>query len=1766
MIAKLQKEHSLIIMITNNLANYHEQTKKLVSSTTSNSDEALITDPETLLVDGRFAHSTQIQERLNSLKYLLKEGQLMLSSEQAETIWNCLAQTSTFDIDREICFKWFSKLFMCDEPFLDSDTVKSFFVNLVTKLDPKQLTESGIRCFDRFFKHVNLKCQRIRQKGNTFQTESLDLIGLDYLWKIVTFANEDIVEKAILLLKHTYINLGPALKQEQRAIHADLISNCMDRLRVSYDNLSILTKQNVDCDEQQKKLDDIKISQEITQVLRVMIVLREYINEFDSTYFYERLHAPFYRASKGKSLTLVIRMQMQNKPPTAAGNNSDEFELVSHVNDTIGSLRRQIYLKTKLSPQVNRIELIINNEPVECVEDNKILGDYHVREKMIIIARVTPTTPPTLNSSLTGVGGSNSSSSNVNTSKLATSSGNNVDSSVDSSSDEVEETNTASSGDELHHVIHAPNLEYELNLPSVILSLNDSYVNFLLDLVDFGCSLKNVQIRECTRGILDMLPIAKHISEKLRSICKETTSAEKEDRLDKVYTSCSPTQCWYYLKATHALLVPAVSINSEETKQFQESFIVAGGIGCFKRLLVDESFMQTADDNTKKAAYLYVLKINKLTMTIVCHAIYSYVLNAIQSKQYSLISEEQHSHALLLQNSVNAIPSGVNEATIRSLGQRLGQQFSQFLINESLELKHIIRLERIAWSLAASFSLDLINAPSHEKFHDSLITNASSTSSNSIDCHHNHHNQSNSTSSMSHVSHHQTELSYDVNACREALECLSLSLCLVPNALEALNQEKHWRTFIIDLLLHCSNRLIRQTASEQFLLIALKCSLNPNKPIQFFIQMLFTWLHNLNNSKSSGGPNTTSHCQEYFYLLCRLLNCACINQVKISNADALLNNEINWIRRMKQVYLDTQSSIEKKESSSSSGEIDELLLEGHLSITKELLQFQTSEKKQTIGGSIQSGLIVDLIEYFIFPSSCLFKKYRDVLATNSNIEQILSNSMRLKAICQTSSTLSTAFDLLVALSTGCLANFNLLNELLFQLFYPSLLSNNSSDGDEELNSSFSSTMLSNDCTIPSTEWEYLPPIGQRPHNGFVGLKNAGATCYMNSVLQQLFMIKEIRNSILSIDIPQSSLPSHQKDTSSDLLEELSDSENHYSLLSRSNTSNNNPNNSMSEEDQRKDYNMSIFRCLQMIYGHLGESKMQYYVPKAFWRHFRFGSGGERVNLREQHDAVEFLNSIVDCIDETMKSLKLEQTCARVLGGTFADQKICKGCPHRYSRDESFTLLSVDIKHCQRLTESLEQYVKGDLLEGPNAYHCEKCNKKIDAVKRTCIRKLPPVLAIQLKRFDYDWEREIAVKSNEYFEFPRELDMEPYTVRGVAQLEREQQKQQQKQLQQQQQNLNTSGLSETSSSIPKLDNLEGQTDFDYDDEDADDLNSTEYTTLYKLVGIVVHSGQANGGHYYSFIKNRSPGLDNPTDSADTMSMASENAGGQYNNWFKFDDNDVSEFKLDDEELRNQCYGGDYTGEVYDNVMKRLTYKKQKRWWNAYILFYERVKQKDAQVSNRQDSRSTTPRQQNQHHQQTSRKNSCSMETCGEKQRSLSQSSSSSQHQLPVKMPLYVVKSVLKKNIRFLHQRNHFSLEYFHFMKKLIQANLFYCQQNESNLQSDEVEELCLASVKFAFKFLFNVGLRLKKNLRLVFLDLIELIKLNFFLFKQRPDKRLLRSSIHVCQIQLQSSPVDASLSTSRKLGDICSILFRLSCQRGTYLSHINNISILYLLFD
>ena len=103
-----------------------------------------------------------------------------------------------------------------------------------------------------------------------------------------------------------------------------------------------------------------------------------------------------------------------------------------------------------------------------------------------------------------------------------------------------------------------------------------------------------------------------------------------------------------------------------------------------------------------------------------------------------------------------------------------------------------------------------------------------------------------------------------------------------------------------------------------------------------------------------------------------------------------------------------------------------------------------------------------------------------------------------------------------------------------------------------------------------------------------------------------------------------------------------------------------------------------------------------------------------MNVQEQQDAMEFFNGVVDCIDEGLKTIGHEVIVSKVLGGSFADQKICKGCPHRYASEEEFISLAVDIRYHGHLLESLEQYVKGDLLEGDRAYFCKKCNREVSA--------------------------------------------------------------------------------------------------------------------------------------------------------------------------------------------------------------------------------------------------------------------------------------------------------------------------------------------------------------------------------------------------------------------------------------------------------------------
>ena len=125
-------------------------------------------------------------------------------------------------------------------------------------------------------------------------------------------------------------------------------------------------------------------------------------------------------------------------------------------------------------------------------------------------------------------------------------------------------------------------------------------------------------------------------------------------------------------------------------------------------------------------------------------------------------------------------------------------------------------------------------------------------------------------------------------------------------------------------------------------------------------------------------------------------------------------------------------------------------------------------------------------------------------------------------VCSTPASINAGFELLVALAVGCVRNLKQIVDTLTDMYYL---------GRETLVRYCHWCILLTTCTLHHvwgffpflpgcetlTEWEYLPPVGPRPNKGFVGLKNAGATCYMNSVIQQLYMIPPIRNGILAIE-------------------------------------------------------------------------------------------------------------------------------------------------------------------------------------------------------------------------------------------------------------------------------------------------------------------------------------------------------------------------------------------------------------------------------------------------------------------------------------------------------------------------------------------------------------------------------------------------------------------------------------------------------------------------
>ncbi len=227
-------------------------------------------------------------------------------------------------------------------------------------------------------------------------------------------------------------------------------------------------------------------------------------------------------------------------------------------------------------------------------------------------------------------------------------------------------------------------------------------------------------------------------------------------------------------------------------------------------------------------------------------------------------------------------------------------------------------------------------------------------------------------------------------------------------------------------------------------------------------------------------------------------------------------------------------------------------------------------------------------------------------------------------------------------------------------------------------------------------------------------------------------------------------------------------------------------------------------------------------------------------------------------------------------------------------------IDCQIRNKTSIHEALSDMCADEIMEGDNKVLCDSCKVRTNTVLRTAISALPDVLVLSLKRFDLDYTTFETVKLNSRCEFGEALNMKKYTLQAKEVLEA---------VDVSPENDNRSEFGST------MDIEESETKNGNDEEDPlSVLPDEDYE--YRLAGVLVHAGVAQGGHYYSFIKDRTSAK-----------------------WYRFDDEDVTPF--DPSSIEHECFGGKVKKETkFPNGSTHTVESEQ--FANALMLFYEKVK--------------------------------------------------------------------------------------------------------------------------------------------------------------------------------------------------------------------------------
>ncbi|ETE71590.1 Ubiquitin carboxyl-terminal hydrolase 47, partial [Ophiophagus hannah] len=331
-------------------------------------------------------------------------------------------------------------------------------------------------------------------------------------------------------------------------------------------------------------------------------------------------------------------------------------------------------------------------------------------------------------------------------------------------------------------------------------------------------------------------------------------------------------------------------------------------------------------------------------------------------------------------------------------------------------------------------------------------------------------------------------------------------------------------------------------------------------------------------------------------------------------------------------------------------------------------------------------------------------------------------------------------------------------------------------------------------------------ILSKSETGYVGLVNQAMTCYLNSLLQTLYMTPEFRNALYRWEF----------------------------------------------EDSEEDPVTSIPYQLQRLFVLLQTSKKRAIETTDVTRSF----GWDSSEAWQQHDVQELCRVMFDALEQKWKQTEQADLINQLYQGKLKDYVRCLECGYESWRIDTYLDIPLVIRPYganqafASVEEALHAFIQPEILDGANQYFCERCKKKCDARKGLRFLHFPYLLTLQLKRFDFDYTTMHRIKLNDRMTFPEELDMGSF-----IDIEDEKSPQTESCTDSGAENEGSCHSDQMSNDFSNDDGIDEGICLENNSaaERISKVVSEKNSLLYELFSVMVHSGSAAGGHYYACIK-------------------------------------------------------------------------------------------------------------------------------------------------------------------------------------------------------------------------------------------------------------------------------------------------------------------------